>query len=52
VKIGNDPKENENATLESFCLLFAERFEVSAEAMRIRLEGLGFLVREPVDTLF
>ena len=52
VTIGHDPKANENATFESFCRPFAARFEVSAESMRIRLEKLGFLVREVPNTLF
>lgn len=52
VTISNDPKENENAALERFCRPFAGRFEVSAEAMRIRLENLGFLLREVPNTLF
>lgn len=52
VTIKNDPKENENATLEKFCRPFAGRFEVSAEAMRIRLEKLGFLLRDLPNTLF
>lgn len=52
VTIRNDPNENENVALEAFCRPFAERFEVSAEAMRIRLESLGFLLREVPNTLF
>jgi hypothetical protein len=33
MSVSNDPKENAEATLERFCRPFAERFEVSAEAM-------------------
>lgn len=46
---GRDPA---SATLERFCKPLADRFEVSAEAMRIRLEKLGLLMRERPDTLF
>lgn len=46
---GRDPA---NATLDRFCKPLAERFEVSAEAMRIRLEKLGLLMRERSNTLF
>ena len=52
VTISTDSKENENATLERFCRSLAGQFEVSAEAMRIRLENLGFLLREVPNTLF
>ncbi len=47
-----DSKGNENATLERFCRPFAGQFEVSAEAMRIRLENLGFLLRDVPNMLF
>jgi hypothetical protein len=30
----------------------AEKFQVSAEAMRIRLEGMGFLLRKKEPSLF
>lgn len=52
VTIDADSREHSNATLEKFCRPFADRFEVSAEAMRIRLERLGFLLRELSDTMF
>jgi len=51
-RISNDPAVNENAALERFCRPLADVFEVSAEAMRIRLEHLGFLLRELPNTLF
>jgi len=46
---GRDPA---SATLEQFAKPLAERFEVSAEAMRIRLEKLGLLMRERPNLLF
>jgi hypothetical protein len=46
---GRDPA---NLRLERFCKPMAQQFEVSAEAMRIRLEKLGFLLREKPNTLF
>ena len=49
VSDGRDPA---NATLDRFSKTLAERFEVSAEAMRIRLEKLGLLLRERPNTLF
>jgi hypothetical protein len=30
----------------------AEKFQVSPEAMRIRLEGMGFLLRKKEESLF
>ena len=44
-----DPRD---ARFETFCKPMAKRFEVSAEAMRIRLEKLGLLLREIPNTLF
>lgn len=44
VTVGVDSKENRNASFEQYCRPLAERFEVSAEAMRIRLESLEFLL--------
>ena len=38
--------------LESICRPLAAQFEVSRPAMRIRLESLGLLLREPSPTLF
>ena len=49
VSDGRDPAD---ATLDRFSKPLAERFEVSAEAMRIRLEKLGLLMRERPNTLF
>lgn len=45
-------EEIDNAVKEEFFRPLAERFEVSREAMRIRLEGLGLIVRERPATLF
>lgn len=45
-------EERDNAVKEEFCRPLAERFEVSREAMRIRLEGLELFVRERPATLF
>jgi len=47
-----DPKLNQNIAMERFCRPLATQFGVSAEAMRIRLERLGFLLREVPNTLF
>jgi len=48
----NNVRDPDLARMEQFCKPLAERFEVSAEAMRIRLERLGLLLREQPDTLF
>lgn len=45
-------EERDNAVKEEFCSGLAEQFQVSAEAMRIRLEGLNLIVRERPATLF
>ena len=45
-------EERDNAVKEDFCWPLAERFEVSREAMRYRLEGLELIVRERPATLF
>lgn len=50
--LGRDRKAEEHAAMESFCRPLAERFEVSAQAMRIRLQTLGLLVREIEPGLF
>lgn len=50
--VSHDPKRNVNATLEMFCRPLADAFEVSAEAMRIRLEQMGFLRRSVEPMLF
>lgn len=45
-------EERDNAVKEDFCRPLAERFEVSREAMRYRLEGLELIVRDRPATLF
>ncbi|HID74789.1 MAG TPA: ImmA/IrrE family metallo-endopeptidase [Planctomycetaceae bacterium] len=49
-------KQSENAAedmvLEHLARPLAERFQVSAEAMRIRLENMGLLLRKKETTLF
>lgn len=52
IAIHADPKLNESVAMERFCRPLASTFEVSAEAMRIRLEYLGFLLREVPNMLF
>lgn len=52
---GQPPATEEDADIavkEEFCQPLAERFQVSREAMRIRLEGLSLIVRERPTTLF
>lgn len=44
--------EKNDAMREVFCKPFADQFQVSAEAMRIRLEQLKLFVRERTATLF
>jgi hypothetical protein len=39
-------RQRERAAMEHFCRPLADRFEVSAQAMRIRLESLGLFVRK------
>lgn len=46
------PAASPDVRFEEFCRPLAARFEVSAQAMRIRLGGLGLLVRERPATLF
>jgi hypothetical protein len=48
----NNLRDPDHARMEQFCKPLAEKFEVSAEAMRIRLEKLGLLLREAPKTLF
>lgn len=48
----NNVRDPDRTRMEQFCRPLAEKFEVSAEAMRIRLEKLGFLLREAPSTLF
>lgn len=50
--LGGDRKSQEHTAMERFCRPLAERFEVSAQAMRIRLQALGLLVREIEPGLF
>ena len=45
-------EERDYAVKEDFCRPLAERFEVSREAMRIRLEEFELIVRERPATLF
>jgi len=45
-------RDMDDVRLERFCKPLAEQFEVSNEAMRIRLEKLRFLLREAPNTLF
>lgn len=42
----------ENAAMERFCKPLAERFAASAQAMRIRLQAVGLLVKEIEPELF
>jgi len=44
--------EKDDAIREAFCKPLADQFQVSAEAMRIRLEQLKLFVRERTATLF
>lgn len=46
------PQANENLAMERFCRPLAERFTVSAAAMRIRLQALELLVKEIHPSLF
>jgi len=52
VTLHAEAKRNENISMERFCRPIADQFQVSAEAMRIRLEKLEFLLREMPNTLF
>lgn len=51
-RIADDEATRDLALKEGFCRPLAERFEVSREAMRIRLEQLGLLVLKKENTLF
>ena len=51
-RIANDQASQDIAMKEGFCRPLAGRFEVSREAMRIRLEQLGLLVLKKENTLF
>ena len=48
--LGDDATDN--ILFETFCRPIANRFEVSAQAMRIRLEQLGMLLRKKENLLF
>jgi hypothetical protein len=48
----DDPKVNEAMAMERFCKPLAEQFEVSAQAMRYRLQRLGLLARQVQHGLF
>jgi hypothetical protein len=50
--LGMDRETIDNALLEWCGLPLAKSFEVSPEAMRIRLESLGLLVRKKEKMLF
>jgi len=60
VRIGDLPvcdfhgkiEADQNMAMERFCKPMAERFEVSAQAMRIRLQKLGLMVEEIEPKLF
>jgi hypothetical protein len=60
VRIGDLPtvdyhrerEANENMAMEGFCKPLAQRFDVSAQAMRIRLQKLDLLVKEITPKLF
>ena len=51
-RVANDQASEDIAMKEEFCRPLADRFEVSREAMRIRLEQLGLLVLKKENTLF
>lgn len=50
--LAGDRKRNVEIARETLCKPLAERFEVSARAMRIRLENLGLFVKEIEPGLF
>jgi len=47
-----DRRANENMAMEQFCRPLADRFEVSAQAMRLRLQKLELLVKKVTPRLF
>ena len=51
-KIMTDTADKDNAIKEEFCRPLASRFQVSPEAMRIRLEKLELFVKEKPAMLF
>jgi hypothetical protein len=50
--VAADKHPDEDMVLEQFCRPLAERFQVSAQAMRIRLENMKLLVRKKEPSLF
>ena len=44
--------EHDEIAMDQFCRPFADKFEVSAQAMRYRLQGLELLVKEKEPRLF
>jgi len=44
--------EHDEIAMDKFCRPFADKFEVSAQAMRYRLQGLELLVKEKEPRLF
>ncbi|MCX5671752.1 MAG: ImmA/IrrE family metallo-endopeptidase [Planctomycetota bacterium] len=51
-ELEKDDAETPEEALKRFCRPLADRFQVSGEAMRIRLENLGLLGRERSSMLF
>lgn len=51
-QLPGDCKRSVESARETFCKPLAERFEVSAAAMRIRLENIGLFVKEIEPGLF
>lgn len=51
-RLATDEKSRDTAMKETFCKPLAETFQVSAEAMRIRLEQLSLLVTKKTKSLF
>jgi len=49
---GTNVKDSDDIVIERFVARLAKEFAVSPIAMRIRLENLGFVVREDLPTLF
>jgi len=47
-----DRQANEEMAMDQFCRPLADRFEVSAQAMRYRLQNLGLLVKKNEPRLF
>jgi Zn-dependent peptidase ImmA (M78 family) len=51
-QMATDQESQDLAMKEEFCRPLAQTFQVSPEAMRIRLEQLELLVTKKVNTLF